>query len=480
MKIYQIYIPDLSIYVKYKLLDPEEIKQLLDRHSSDSPKELKKNILANVIFNMKSDVAEALRVLSRESAERCVDTLYNGCVMLNPGLDIDNWVLLSNQLYPNSDSNGVKLDEEDTPFDFDQVKKMLNAKRGKQQVKVKQKKISKQKFLGLEEYLQSNIIGQSEAILEVVNALKRSQAGLSDENRPLGIFLFAGASGVGKTHLANTLNKYLYGEDSQMVRIDCGEYQQKHDNQKLIGSPPGYIGHDEGGQLVNLVKKNPNTVVLLDEVEKAHADLWNTFLRVFEDGILTDGKGEQVNFCNTIIIMTTNLGNEKVTDHLTSAGAGFTRSVDIKLNTKEMPSRDMVERVSYESIKKHFRPEFINRIDKTIVFNHLSSKDYEKIAELEMHVVIEKLSKKGFAANYTDEVIEGLINNGIDTIKGARGLAKIRRDLIETPLADILIGSNVPRGSIFEIGYSNKMFTLKTIKPQKSKQKSNTSDEELL
>ena len=473
MKIYQIYIPDLSIYVKFKLLDPEEIKQLLEKHTSDSPKELKKAILANVIFNMKSDVSDALRALSRDAAEKCIDTLYNGCVMLNPGLDIDNWVSLSSQMYLNPENNGVNLDD-DMPFDFDQVKKMLNAKRPKTQSKNKQRKISKQKFLGLDDYLKSNIIGQDEAVAEVVNALKRSQAGLSDDNRPLGIFLFAGASGVGKTHLASTLNKYLYGDDSQMVRIDCGEYQQKHDNQKLIGSPPGYVGHDEGGQLVNLVKKNPNVVVLLDEVEKAHADLWNTFLRVFEDGTLTDGKGEHVSFCNTIIIMTTNLGNDKITDHLTSGGAGFTRSIDVKLKTKEMPPRDMVERTSNESIKKHFRPEFINRLDKIIVFNHLSLKDYEKIAELEMHLVIDKLSKKGFMASYTDDVIEGLIFKGIDTIKGARGLSKVRRDLIETPLADILINSNVPRGSIFEIGYIDDIFTLKTIKPRKSKEKSNT------
>ena len=142
MKIYQIYIPDLSIYVKFKLLDPEEIKQLLEKHSSESPKELKKAILANVIFNMKSDVAEALRSLSRESAERCVDTLYNGCVMLNPGLDIDNWVSLSSQFFMNPEDNGVKMDDDDQPFDFEQVKKMLNAKRSKTQTKNKQRKIN--------------------------------------------------------------------------------------------------------------------------------------------------------------------------------------------------------------------------------------------------------------------------------------------------------------------------------------------------
>jgi ATP-dependent Clp protease ATP-binding subunit ClpA len=216
-----------------------------------------------------------------------------------------------------------------------------------------------------------------------------------------------------------------------------------------------------------LVKKNPNTIVLLDEVEKAHIDLWNTFLRVFEDGVLTDGKGEQVNFCNTIIIMTTNLGNEKIVDHLTSSGAGFTRSVETKVKTQEMPPRTMVEKVTVEAIKKHFRPEFLNRIDKIVVFNHLQNEDYNKIAELEMFIVADKLMKKGFMVNYTDSVVSGLIEKGIDTIRGARGLSKVRRDYIENKLAEILINSVVPRGSIFEIDYRNNEFTLNLIRPSK-------------
>ena len=334
----------------------------------------------------------------------------------------------------------------------------------------KHKKISRQKFLGLEGHLLNNIIGQEEAVDSVVSALKRSQVGLNDKNRPLGIFLFAGSSGVGKTHLASTLHKYLFSEEYPMVRIDCGEFQHKHENQKLIGSPPGYVGHDEGGQLVNLVKKNPHTVVLLDEVEKAHADMWNTFLRVFEDGVLTDGKGEEVSFLNTVIIMTTNLGNEKTVDYLLSGGTGFAKNINHKTSTTQMPAKEMVEKNTLDAVRKHFRPEFINRLDKIIVFNHLDRSNLEKIAELEMSIIMDKLSKKGYSINYTDEVISALLDKGVDSVKGARGLAQIRREKMEDQLADILIKSAPPRGTIFEISYKdesdNFIFTLK--KPSKA------------
>lgn len=415
--------------------------------------------------------------MSRNDAERCLTSIYNGCVMLNPGLDIDSWVSLANPDFydPTFFDNNVDLDN--LPIDFDKVKKFISDKRNskQQETKIKHKKITKQKFLGLEDYLKSQVIGQDEAIKEVVNALKRSQVGLSDENRPLGIFLFAGASGVGKTHLAASISKYLFGENSQLVRIDCGEYQHKHENQKLIGSPPGYVGHDEGGHLVNMMKKNPNTVVLLDEVEKAHSDLWNTFLRVFEDGVLTDAKGEQISFKNSIIILTTNLGNEKTVNHLTSGGAGFTRNLDAKLTTSEMPQRSMVEKNSIEAIKKHFRPEFLNRLDKMIIFNYLSYEDLSNIGKLEMYKVVDKLSKKGFIASYTDDVIDALIKKGVDSVQGARGISKVRRDLIETPLADILIEAPIPRGSKFEIAFSENEFVFKTIKPKRKQPKYSTS-----
>lgn len=350
-----------------------------------------------------------------------------------------------------------KVDEDDLPISGS----------AKEKAGVKPKQITKQKFLGLEPYLKNNIIGQENAVSALISALRRSQTGLHDPDRPLGVFLFAGSSGVGKTHLANALHKYLFGSDYPMVRIDCGEFQHKHENQKLIGSPPGYVGHDEGGQLVNLVKKYPSTVVLLDEVEKAHPDLWNTFLRVFDDGVLTDGKGEIVDFKNTIIIMTTNLGNDKTSEHLLSGGAGFTKDVNYKTGTKIVPNRSIIERNTNDAVKKHFKPEFLNRIDKTVIFNYLSDEDCSKIAQLEMSVIADKLSKKGFSMQYNDNVISGLIAEGIDSIKGARGLAQIRRDKIESQLAESIMDNPSPRGSIFQIDYEDSIFKFNVIKPSK-------------
>jgi ATP-dependent Clp protease ATP-binding subunit ClpA len=464
MKIYQIYVPELASYVKYKVLTPEDIEALVAELSGKTAKEYKLAILENVIYNIKSEISESLRLMSRPTAEKCIDALYNGCVMLNPGLDIDLWINLaySKTLEISGLDDNIFIDDE-------LAKKIHDAKNKKTSTKNKVKKVTRQKFLGLQNHLDSNIIGQTDAVESVISALKRSQVGLNDKNRPLGIFLFAGSSGVGKTHLANTLHKYLFGEDNPMVRIDCGEFQHKHENQKLIGSPPGYIGHDEGGQLVNLVKKNPSTVVLLDEVEKAHPDLWNTFLRVFDDGILTDAKGEEVNFQNTVIIMTTNLGNEKTVDYLLAGGTGFNKNINYKTTTTQAPPKEMVEKNTLDAVRKHFRPEFLNRLDKIIVFNHLIQSDYEKIAELEMSVIVEKLTKKGYSVNYNDQVISALILKGVDTVKGARGLAQVRREQMEDKLADILIKSIPPRGSIFEISYKDKednfIFTIK--KPEK-------------
>jgi ATP-dependent Clp protease ATP-binding subunit ClpC len=393
--------------------------------------------------------------------------------MLNPGLDIDLWLQIAytgeSDSYSNMDNDVTnefieslkkrakfpKIDMDDFPFDT------------KTKIQPKIKQISKQKYLGLQNHLRSNVIGQDAAIEAVVSSLRRSQAGLSDNDRPLGVFLFAGSSGVGKTHLANVLHKYLFGNEYPMVRIDCGEYQHKHENQKLIGSPPGYVGHDEGGQLVNIIKQYPSTVVLLDEVEKAHPDLWHTFLRVFDNGVLTDAKGELVNFKNAIVIMTTNLGNDKTTEHLLGAGTGFNRDVNYKTGTKKIPDRSILERNTNDAIKKHFKPEFLNRLDKIVIFKYLSETDCQTIAELEMSIVSEKMKKKGFSFEYNSSVIEGLIDKGIDSVKGARGLSQIRREQIESPLADSIINTGIPRGSIFQLYYENDIFKFDVKKPSK-------------
>ena len=393
--------------------------------------------------------------------------------MLNPGLDIDMWLQIA---YTGESDSYNDLDEDISTAFIESLKKRAKFPKidmddfpfdtkTKTQPKIKQ--ISKQKYLGLQSHLKSNVIGQDNAIDAIVSSLRRSQAGLSDNDRPLGVFLFAGSSGVGKTHLANVLHKYLFGNEYPMVRIDCGEYQHKHENQKLIGSPPGYVGHDEGGQLVNVIKQHPSIVVLLDEVEKAHPDLWHTFLRVFDNGVLTDAKGELVNFKNAIIIMTTNLGNDKTTEHLLGSGTGFNKDVNYKTGTKKIPDRSILERNTNDAIKKHFKPEFLNRLDKVVIFNYLSETDCETIAELEMSIVAEKMKKKGFSFEYNSSVIEGLIDKGIDSVKGARGLSQIRREQIESPLADSIVNTGIPRGSIFQLYYENDIFKFDVKKPSK-------------
>ena len=465
MNIYQIFIPELGTNVKFKVLPVSDIEEFLTKNKSS--KDIRKKILQYVIFNLNTDVASALSSMSREGAERALEAVYSGAIMLNPSFDIEYWLNIAYS------TNPAKVpDHLDKDYSLDQIKRFLKTAQTKSKTDktiIKSKKITKQKFLGLEEYLKRNVIGQDEAVDEIVSALARSQADLNDANRPLGVFLFAGSSGVGKTHLANTLHKYLFGEDVPMVRIDCGEYQHKHENQKLLGSPPGYVGHDEGGQLTNQIKKNPYTVVLIDEVEKAHADIWNTFLRIFDDGIVTDSKGDVISFRNTIIIMTTNLGNDKTVDHMISTGAGFTKNIVFNRRTKEIPPRSIVVKNTDEAINKYFRPEFINRLDKIVVFNHLTQTNCETIAQIEMSVIADKLSRRGISITYTDSVIQALIDKGIDTVKGARGISQIRRDIIETPIAKTIVNNNVPKGTIFYIDYLNDDFIFDFQKPVKKR-----------
>lgn len=482
MQIYSIYIPELGTNVKFKILSPSEVESFIDKNKKLKEENFKKKVLENYVYNLSTDVAQSLSMMSRKSAEKAIDAIYYGCIMLNPGLDVDMWIDCA---YSQTSGNLDLFDNADNQdLDIDQVRDFIeksntNIKRQVKSSKKEYKKISKQKFLNLEEHLKNNVIGQDEAVKTIVSTLCRSQADLNDENSPLGVFLFAGSSGVGKTHLAQTLHKYLYGNDSRMVRIDCGEFQHKHENQKLLGSPPGYVGHDEGGQLTNQIKKNPYTVVLLDEVEKAHEDMWNTFLRIFDEGIVTDNKGEEVDFTKAIIIMTTNLGNDKVVSHLTSTGVGFNSKVDFSRRTDETPKRSIVEKRTNEAIEKYFKPEFINRIDKIVVFNHLSREDCEKIAQLEMSVIADKLTKKGLCLDYSENVIDGLIELGIDTVKGARGISQIRRETIESELAETIVKNTIPKGTIFYIDYEDSKFSFQIKKPVRKTASNKTIKEEM-
>ena len=460
MKLYEVYNPELDTDVRFKILNEQETYRLVNQHKDSSQDEFMRAVLEAVVYNLKEEVTTSIKKIPKEDAKNVLATLFNCSLMLNPGLDVLSWLQIAN-------SPLLVSSYASSPFAPKGTPKAINKTQKK---RPSFNRIPRAKFLNLERHLKESVIGQDEAIDELMSALKRSHVGLNDEERPLGVFVFAGASGVGKTLIAKELHKYLFGA-TDMVRVDCGEYQHKHENQKLLGSPPGYLGHDEGGQLTNALLKNPNTVVLLDEVEKADPDLWNTFLRVFDEGWLTDNAGKKVSFHNAIIIMTTNLGNKDIVNDLQEKKFGFQKD-----NSGSLVVRERVIRVTNDAIRKYFRPEFLNRIDKTVVFNHLNHTDLKKIAELELNSIQTKLNKKGYTITYEDSVIEAMISEGVDNVKGARGLSQIRRDRIENLLADSLMQKRHLKGTVFKLDFNTDEYEIKVQSPITRKDKTEKID----
>ena len=288
----------------------------------------------------------------------------------------------------------------------------------------------KEKLLRMEEELHKRVIGQNEAVDAVANAIRRSRAGLSDPNRPIGSFLFLGPTGVGKTELCKTLAKFLFDSEDAMVRIDMSEFMEKHSVSRLVGAPPGYVGYEEGGYLTEAVRRRPYSVILLDEVEKAHHDVFNILLQVLDDGRLTDGQGRTVDFRNTVVIMTSNLGSDL-----------------IQGNQKE--SYDDMKALVMSVVSQHFRPEFINRIDETVVFHPLNKDNIRAIAEIQLKRLINRMESRGYVLHFTDATLDFISEIGYDPIYGARPLKRAIQQEIENPLAQqILSGSLLPEKPI--------------------------------
>ena len=295
----------------------------------------------------------------------------------------------------------------------------------------------KDKLLKLEETLKKRVVGQDQAVTAVSNAIRRSRAGLSDPNRPIGSFIFLGPTGVGKTELAKALAEALFDTEKALIRIDMSEYMEKFSVSRLIGAPPGYVGYEEGGQLTEAVRRNPYSVILLDEIEKAHPDVFNILLQVLDDGRLTDSKGHTVDFRNTIIIMTSNIGSKYISE--INAIPGTQEYMD--------QYERIVERVTEET-RHIFRPEFLNRIDEIIVFNPLTIKELKAIVELLLAKSSEKLIEKSIAIEFSEDVKTFIINRGYDPVYGARPLRRAIQKYIENPLADFIIRNDVEKGKI--------------------------------
>jgi ATP-dependent Clp protease ATP-binding subunit ClpB len=298
----------------------------------------------------------------------------------------------------------------------------------------------------LEGELHKRVIGQEEAVKAVANAVRRSRAGISEEKRPIGSFLFLGPTGVGKTELARALAETLFDDEDAMVRVDMSEYMEKHAVSRLIGSPPGYVGYDEGGQLTEKIRRRPYAVILLDEVEKAHPDVFNTLLQVLDDGHLTDGKGRKVNFKNTVVIMTSNSGSDLILDAGKRGEIGFTdESEDATKRTREHIREQVMGR-----LKEQFRPEFLNRVDEIVVFDALDKEALNKIIDLQLESVIKRLNTKKIQLSFTKKAKELISEKGYDPSFGARPLKRAIQDLVLDELALKMVEGTIKEGDSVE------------------------------
>ena len=300
----------------------------------------------------------------------------------------------------------------------------------------------REKLLHLEDVLHARVVGQDEAVKAVSEAILRARAGIKDPNRPIGSFIFLGPTGVGKTELAKTLAEALFDDERSMIRIDMSEYMEKHSVSRLIGAPPGYVGYDEGGQLTEAVRRRPYSVILLDEIEKAHRDVFNVLLQILDDGRLTDGKGRVVNFKNTIIIMTSNLGSHEI------------------LNKSYEEAKGAVK----EILKDYFRPEFLNRVDDIIVFKALQKEQVKNIAAIMLKSLSDRLEEQiKISLTWTDEALTALADKGFDPNFGARPLRRLLTHTVETSLSKQIIRGDVREGDTVEIGFDGTDFTFKTL-----------------
>jgi ATP-dependent Clp protease ATP-binding subunit ClpC len=313
-----------------------------------------------------------------------------------------------------------------------------------------------ERLMKMSDELQGKVIGQDDAIVKIAKAIRRNRAGLKDPNKPIGTFIFLGPTGVGKTYLAKVLAEYLFDSQDSIVRIDMSEYMEKHTVSRLIGAPPGYVGYEEGGQLTEKIRRKPYSIVLLDEIEKAHHDIYNVLLQVFDDGQLTDGIGRKVDFRNTIIIMTSNIGSRELKDFGT--GVGFSTSATDAAKDK------VAQGILENALKRNFAPEFLNRIDDIIYFNSLEKQDIIKIIDIELAKVLDRVRVMGLEAEVSEKAKEILADQGWDANFGARPLKRAIQKHVEDVLAEEILIQSFPEGTKVLLDYDDVTEEMKVTK----------------
>ena len=314
-----------------------------------------------------------------------------------------------------------------------------------------------ERLKNLENILHARVIGQDEAVSAVAKAIKRGRAGLKDPKRPIGSFLFLGPTGVGKTELSKTLAEAMFGSENALIRVDMSEYMEKHAVSKFIGSPPGYVGFEEGGQLTEKIRKHPYSVILFDEIEKAHPDVFNIMLQILDDGILTDAQGRKVDFKNTVIIMTSNLGAKEILGNVSSK-LGFKKDEEKDKNISE---HDSIKNKVMEEVKRAFKPEFLNRIDDIIVFDRLTEDNIKEIAKLMLKSLEKRLNANEINVTFTESAVSKIAKSGFDPVYGARPLRRAIQNEIEDMLSEEIIDGNIKSGDSITVDVEDDKFTVK-------------------
>jgi ATP-dependent Clp protease ATP-binding subunit ClpC len=342
------------------------------------------------------------------------------------------------------------LKENKTPVTIDDVYQIVSEMTGVPITKLDDKET--EKLLKMESLLSEKVIGQDEAILSISKSIRRNRVGIKDANKPIGSFIFLGSTGVGKTFLAKSIAELLFGDPEKIIRVDMSEFMEKHNVSKLIGSPPGYVGYDEGGQLTEKIKNNPFSVVLFDEIEKAHKDVFNILLQILDEGHLTDSFGRKVNFTNTIIIMTSNIGAKKVSDF--GGGVGFNTS------SSETQKYEVRKSIIQKSLKQQFNPEFLNRIDDIILFNALNEETLKKIVSIEINKLNNRLKEKNYKVAFDKTVIGRIFELNLQEEYGARPLKRIIQNLCEDFLSEEILKGNIKENTPVTIKYKDEKLTI--------------------
>ena len=408
--------------------------------------------LEQVWFSEKASVMSSQHIMEQLEAAR------NEAINAHRAGDLDNLAKLHNQTIPELERQlATARSEDEREFELmkssvtdEEIAEVVSGATGIPVSKMLEGE--REKLLEMEQQIGKRVVGQSQAISAVANAIRRARTGLSDPNQPTGTFLFLGPTGVGKTELSKALAEFLFDNEDALIRIDMSEFMEKHSVARLIGAPPGYVGYEEGGHLTELVRRRPYCVILLDEIEKAHPDVFNVLLQVMDDGRLTDGHGRTVDFRNTVVVMTSNLGSDVIQEMSGFGFANADREQDERINHEKMQSAVLAV------VERNFRPEFINRIDDIIVFHSLSREHVHEIARNQVHYLHQRLSDRGMTLQISEDALDQIAQVGFDPVYGARPLRRAIQAEIENPLAKEILNGEFTTGDVVEVIWRDQGF----------------------